>query len=112
MEHQGRDLSPELNEFQINMQINAVTRVMELLGEGAPDTLDEAIEVLAFAETVSQFQCGFVDLNNSTEVKKQLKEEIVKRGFVTAEDGKITLTETGKERANTTLPPQIEAVLR
>lgn len=94
------------------MQINAVARAMQLIGYGIPMTLNEAVGILAFAETKAKFVCGFADLNNSDEVKKQLEEEIVKRGFVTVDDGKLSLTETGKERAGVALPPQIEAILR
>lgn len=107
-----RNISPEMREFELNQQIDAVTRAIEMLNNDGEATVDEIIESLAGAETDAQFLCGFVDLNQHDAEKKGLEKELVVRGFATIEGGKIKLTEQGKKRAQTPLPPQIEEALR
>jgi hypothetical protein len=111
MKNQERNLTPETREFEINQQINAVTRALELLGKDGRASLNDIIEALAKAEVDSQFLCGFVDLNSAESEKQSLEQELVKRGFATIENGNLKLTNTGKQRANIPLPLQIEEAL-
>src|SRR6476646_7201379 len=112
MGHNERNLSAEMREREINMQINAVARAIELLGENAPTNVDDVIGLLAYAETEAQFMCGFVLLNESDDVKSSLADELFQRGFITLQDEKLKLTDAGKERAAVALPGPIEEVLR
>lgn len=107
-----RNLSPEMREFEINQQVNAVARAVELLGKDGAMTVDDVIEVLAKAETDAKFLCGFVALNGVAGEKKRLEEEFIKRGFATLEGGYLKLTDAGRERTQVPLPPEIEAVLK
>jgi len=112
MGHVERNISLEVREFELNMQINAISRAIKLLGRDGTATVDEIIGALANAEIDAQYLCGFEDLSKAKREKKQLEDELVKRGFATIEDGNIKLTNAGKDRADVKLPLQIEATLQ
>jgi|GEM_PF-4105076 len=112
MEDMERNISSEMREFELNMQINAVSRTIVLLGIDGVATVDEIVGALADAEVEAEYLCGFIELSKAQQEKKQLGYELVKRGLVTIEGRKIKLTDAGKDRAGVNLPTQIETTLR
>ncbi len=104
--------SEENNPFLEN-QINAAARTISLVGKNRTLTLDDVFRKLAEAERETNFVCGFVELyEKNKEYIDLLKEHLVYRGFVViSSDNLVSLTQKGKQRAETPLPHQIEQSL-
>ncbi|MBI2639740.1 MAG: hypothetical protein HYW90_02500 [Candidatus Sungbacteria bacterium] len=101
----------EMVKVVLQHQVDAVTRTIFLLAE-AGVTFEDIIRKLAESEEKANFVCGFVELEKAEKEKQILKRYLVDHGFVTVnEEGLISLTAKGEERAKTELPQQIEQAL-
>lgn len=90
-------------------QIDAITRAVALIGAGKKLAFNDITYALAKAEKDAKFTCGFEMLDSTSEVKKQLLENLIARNLVTVnKDGHIQLTLDGLERAKRKLPSAIE----
>ncbi len=102
----------EMYELVQERQIDAITRLLSLF----PDKkmkIHDVINVLAEAEDAAQYVCGFIDLSQYDDEKEIIAKAIVDKGLGNVdEDGQISLTSAGQERAQTKLPEPIEQALR
>ena len=98
-------------EAVLGRQVDAVLRVLSLY----PDkkmTIHDVIRVLAEAEEEAQYVCGFVDLSQYDDEKEIITKAIKERGLGSVdEDGRISITPIGIEKAKTKLPTPIEQIL-
>jgi len=97
----------EMRKIVLGRQIDAVARVISLIGDGM--TIDDVTRALAEAEKAANFRCGFVMLDGEAEIKEIIVNEMLARGYATLDEvGAIKLTEAGKVISQVPLPVQIE----
>lgn len=96
----------------LRRQIDAVTRTVVLLRKDGKIRFDDIMHELADAEIRAEYVCGFVELYDQEDEKEYLKENILEKGVATIDDeGFLTLTAIGQERAKVELPAPIEEQL-
>ena len=101
-----------MEEFVLENQINAFTRVLSLFPDNSM-TYDDVFNALAKAEEEAQFVCGFIDLNQHLNEKLVVLQKAIEQGLVTKNGhDNLSLTVKGVERARIELPKQIEDCIR
>lgn len=100
----------EMRRVVLRRQVGAVARVIFLIGREM--TIDNVTAALAEAERAANFMCGFVMLDDDTEAKETIVNEMLTMGYASLdEDGAIKLTDAGKGLSQVPLPRQIEEKL-
>lgn len=102
------DQSSEIEKFVLKRQIEAVARVIFLVGKDKEMSIDEVTASLARAEQEANFMCGFVGLNADVTTKDRILKEMIEKGYALLENNTLILTEAGKEFSQVPLPPPIE----
>lgn len=105
-------MQTNISEEVLVRQIDAVIRLIHLF-PAREMTIHDAVDMLARAEDEAEYVCGFIDLNQYSDEKNLIAEQLVARGFGDIDGGgHIRLAPNGQARQTIRLPEPIEQALK